>query len=253
MRGLTKQALGCNVPSKRSVGNPKRAGWDRGVSNGTGMVKSAVSKRRTQKGTARGRRARPPQRVARASDTPKGRILTAAAELFQTRGFAQTTVRELAAAVGIQSGSLFHHFRSKEEILEAVMMEVIELNTQRMRDALIAAGTPLARLHNLVLAELTSVTGETSQAMSLLLMEWRSLPDDAKERVLVLRDAYERLWLDTLVAAKGELLPGKPLVQRRLIGGMTAHSASWFDLRGRMTLEDLTAQIMAMVTRRGAA
>ncbi len=44
-------------------------------------------------------------------------------------------MRDLAAAVGIQSGSLFHHFRTKEEILKAVMVETIRLNTALMQAA----------------------------------------------------------------------------------------------------------------------
>ena len=59
-------------------------------------------------------------------DSPKGRILRAAAGLFHTRGYEQTKVRDLAAAVGIQSGSLFHHFRDKEQILEQVEKDEVK-------------------------------------------------------------------------------------------------------------------------------
>jgi len=55
-------------------------------------------------------------------------------------------VRDLAAAVGIQSGSIFHHFRTKEDILKAVMTEAILVNTERMRARLKGhplPGTPL--------------------------------------------------------------------------------------------------------------
>lgn len=53
----------------------------------------------------------------------KRRILDASARLFATRGFADTTVRDIAEAVDLLSGSLYHHFTSKEAILEAVMRE----------------------------------------------------------------------------------------------------------------------------------
>ena len=54
-------------------------------------------------------------------DSPRGRLLSAAAQLFREKGFDRTTVRDIAAAVGIQSGSIFHHFKSKEDILYSVM------------------------------------------------------------------------------------------------------------------------------------
>ena len=63
-------------------------------------------------------------------DSPRGRLLSAAAHLFRDKGFDRTTVRDIAASVGIQSGSIFHHFKSKEDILFAVMEEVIQFNTE---------------------------------------------------------------------------------------------------------------------------
>lgn len=71
----------------------------------------------------------------------RGRLLKEAARLFRDKGYERTTVRDLAAAVGIQSGSLFHHFRTKEEILKAVMVETIRLNTALMQAAVDAAPT----------------------------------------------------------------------------------------------------------------
>ena len=46
-------------------------------------------------------------------DSPRGRVLRAAAYLFNEQGYARTTVRELAQVIGIQSGSLFHHFKTR--------------------------------------------------------------------------------------------------------------------------------------------
>src|SRR5690606_24421106 len=56
-------------------------------------------------------------------DSARGKLLQTAAHLFRSKGYERTTVRDLAGAVGIQSGSIFHHFKSKDEILKAVMEE----------------------------------------------------------------------------------------------------------------------------------
>jgi AcrR family transcriptional regulator len=50
-------------------------------------------------------------------------ILRAAAGLFRRQGFERTSVRQIAAELGIKSGSLFYHFATKEELLVAVMEE----------------------------------------------------------------------------------------------------------------------------------
>ena len=96
-------------------------------------------------------------------DSPRGRVLRAAAHLFRVQGYSGTTVREIAALVGIQSGSLFHHFRSKEEILFVVMKEVIIYNTEMIESALAAGAvpTPVERLRALIFSELTAINGIT--------------------------------------------------------------------------------------------
>ena len=55
-------------------------------------------------------------------DSARGNLLQAAAHLFRNKGYERTTVRDLASAVGIQSGSIFHHFKSKVEILRACLL-----------------------------------------------------------------------------------------------------------------------------------
>lgn len=181
--------------------------------------------------------------------SPKGRILRAAAHLFVTEGFAKTTVRQLAAAVGIQSGSLFHHFQNKEEILEAVMVEVILLNTELMRVAAASTDDPRARVRALVVCELNSIHGETSEAMGLLMLEWRSLPPQAQTRVLVLRDVYEQIWLDALRGFSHGLVAIDPFILRRLVTGMLGHTGYWYRQAGPMSIETLADQVMSLLTR----
>jgi AcrR family transcriptional regulator len=184
--------------------------------------------------------------------SPRGRILRAAAHLFLTRGYARTTVRDLAAAVGILSGSIFHHFGSKEEILEAVMTEVSALNTERMQLMAASASQPLARVRALIRGELESIHGETSAAMTLLASEWRSLGRGAQARVLVLRDAYEDVWLAALRAASAELAPIDPFILRKLLQGMTSATANWYRPRGAVSLDALTGHILMLVARKRA-
>src|SRR5690606_3291066 len=101
------------------------------------------------------------QTVYGMDETPRGKLLSAAARLFREQGYDRTTVRDIAAAVGIQSGSIFHHFASKEDILFAVTMEVIRFNTERMRLATEGVADPEQRLRGLIRAELQSIVGDT--------------------------------------------------------------------------------------------
>ncbi len=179
----------------------------------------------------------------------RGRLLTEAARLFREKGYERTTVRDLAAAVGIQSGSLFHHFRTKEDILKAVMVETIRLNTALMQAALEAADSSRQKLRGLIRAELESINGQTGEAMAVLVFEWRSLSEASRAEVLELRDIYEKLWLDVLEALNREgALEADPFVVRRMLTGALSWTVTWYKPeRGGLTLDGLTDQVMAMM------
>ncbi|MBO6850284.1 MAG: TetR family transcriptional regulator [Marinobacter sp.] len=178
----------------------------------------------------------------------RGRLLKEAARLFRDKGYERTTVRDLAAAVGIQSGSLFHHFRTKEDILKAVMVETIRLNTALMQAAMDAVDAPRDKLRALIRAELESINGQTGEAMAVLVFEWRSLSEDAQAAVLELRDIYEQLWLDVLEAVKAAgYLRAEPFVVRRLLTGALSWTVTWYRPDGGLSLDGLTDQVVAMM------
>ena len=181
-------------------------------------------------------------------DSPRGRLLSAAAHLFRDKGFDRTTVRDIAASVGIQSGSIFHHFKSKEDILYAVMEEVIHFNTARLEQAVAREGTARDKLRALIRAELQSIVGDTAEAMTVMVTEWRCLSEDKQRKALALRSIYEQLWLDVLseLHAQGAMKTD-PFIMRRLLTGMTGWAPNWFDREGPLTLDDLADIILARV------
>lgn len=180
----------------------------------------------------------------------RGRLLRQAAHLFREKGYERTTVRDLAAAVGIQSGSIFHHFQSKEAILRAVMEETILYNTRRMEGALAEADNILDQLRALIRCELESINGETGEAMAVLVYEWRSLSAANQAEILVLRDIYERLWMTTLDALhQTGLVRADPFVLRRLLTGALSWTVTWFRAEGKgsrkaLDLDGLTEQVL---------
>ena len=61
------------------------------------------------------------QQPSRPGATAREEILDAAAELFTTQGYATTSTRSIAEAVGIRQSSLYHHFSTKDDILEVLL------------------------------------------------------------------------------------------------------------------------------------
>lgn len=88
-------------------------------------------------------------------------LVRAAARLFRDRGYERTTVRDIGNAVGLQSGSLFYHFRTKEEILVAVMALGISNTTEQLAAALAEVQHPRDKVATLIRVHLHSLLGET--------------------------------------------------------------------------------------------
>ena len=84
-------------------------------------------------------------------------ILAAAAMLFARKGVSATTVREIADEVGILSGSLYHHFESKEAIVDEVISSYLDDLRTRYKAVLASDADPRARLHDLIVASLEVV------------------------------------------------------------------------------------------------
>src|SRR5690606_22713624 len=181
-------------------------------------------------------------------DSARGKLLQTAAHLFRSKGYERTTVRDLASAVGIQSGSIFHHFKSKDEILRSVMEETILYNTALMRAALADAQSLRERVLALIRCELQSIMGGTGEAMAVLVFEWRSLSAEGQRYILELRDVYEQLWLEVLGEAKAAgYFKADPFILRRFLTGALSWTTTWFRPDGPMSLDQLAEEALSLV------
>ena len=180
----------------------------------------------------------------------RGKLLHVSAHLFRNKGYERTTVRDLAAAVGIQSGSIFHHFKSKDEILRSVMEETIVYNTALMRAALDKVDTVRERVLALIRCELQSIMGGSGEAMAVLVYEWRSLSTEGQARVLALREVYEQLWLQVLGEAKeAGYIKGDVFVTRRFLTGALSWTTTWFRAQGSMSLNELADEALMLALK----
>jgi AcrR family transcriptional regulator len=163
--------------------------------------------------------------MTKEQDKPLSRrdaILATAASRFRRQGFERTSVREIAQAMGMTSGSLFYHFASKEDLLVAIMEEGVRDIMQSVRDGLAGEARLPERLLSMVRSHLKALLGPRLDAMTVLLYEWRSLSPAAQARVMALRDAYDALWLAPIseAAALGLVDPDVVLVRQTVLGAL---------------------------------
>ncbi len=178
-------------------------------------------------------------------------LLAAAARLFRLQGFDATSTRDIATAVGMHSGSPFYHFKSKLDLLCAVMEEGLRLalarQTRALQDATVAADTPVLQLRRLIRAHFETLLGPGNDFVPVMLFEHRSL--NARQRALLvsLQADYEAAWTPVLAAlhASGHLRAPVKL-SRLLILGALNWSVQWFDRKKDASLDELTDAAMAL-------
>lgn len=121
----------------------------------------------------------------------KAQIDRTATALFRARGFAATSMRELATELGLEAGSLYSHIKSKEEILHRVCFGLAEDFFAGFDAATRDATAPLAiQLRQAIEAHVRVLTRD-SAASAVFLQEWRHLSEPARTKFLALRDQYE--------------------------------------------------------------
>ena len=181
-------------------------------------------------------------------ESPRGRLLDRAARLFRQKGYERTTVRDIAAAVGIQSGSIFHHFSSKEEILKALMVEALVYFTEQLRVAIDEAEGPEAELLACIHSELQfTIEDDTVAIMSVLINDWRSLSAAHQEEILRYRALYEQLWMDVLERAhRAGLVADDVFVVRRLLAGSIHWTTTWYQSDGALSIDGLAQTTLRM-------
>lgn len=181
-------------------------------------------------------------------------LLMAAAKLFRRQGFDATSTRDIAAAVGMHSGSPFYHFKSKDALLYAVMEEGMHSAIARQGAALSRAAatpaTPLLLMRRLVRAHFDTLLGPGNDFVPVMLYEHRSLSARQRATLAKLQLDYEAPWtpvLDALHASGHLRAPVK--LSRLLILGALNWAVQWFDRKKGASLEELTDAAMQLFLR----
>ncbi|MWJ27798.1 TetR family transcriptional regulator [Halomonas sp. ZH2S] len=181
--------------------------------------------------------------------SPRRKELTRlAAQLFVQEGFDRTTVRMLAQEMGIKSGSLFHHFRDKQEILAAVIEEGTQNALRIAHRALELAGDdPESRLRAMARAHLETLFTDRN-AHVVALFEWRRLDTSARAHLSHLRDAYEALWVEVIdEALEAGLIHGDRFLVSRFVLGALNWTVRWYDPGGSRSPDDLADELVFMI------
>ena len=120
-------------------------------------------------------------------------LIHVATELFGELGYERTTVREISKRMGLQSGSLYSHISSKDEVLTEIVRRVGSEFIARAEEAVGRSEDPEQNLRDLI-AEHIEVINDYLQAVSVYFNEWTKLADASQASIAELRREYEQIF-----------------------------------------------------------
>ncbi|WP_342246624.1 TetR/AcrR family transcriptional regulator [Pseudomonas sp. OTU5201] len=124
-------------------------------------------------------------------------VLGKALELFSQRGFAQVSMRDLGACLGIRAGSLYHHIDSKDALLQELIEDLYSELLANAGQVQRRIQTPVLRLHALVDAHL-DLHQTMAAHFQLAEHDFHYLGDSFRGNILALRQRYEEHFLAPL-------------------------------------------------------
>ena len=135
-------------------------------------------------------------------------LVEVAARLFAERGYHGTSMADLAAAMGVQKGSLYSLTDSKQELLVAVAREGAA-GFHAALDLVPEAAPPLERIRAALRGHLATVAGQLDSA-TVFTREWRFLEEPERTAFRAERRRYEQRWHELLreAAERGALRAG---------------------------------------------
>ncbi len=178
------------------------------------------------------------------TESTSEKLLSSASKLFWENGFDRTSTRMLSETLGINKASLYHHIRSKEDLLYDISIQSLD-HIQEAVTTAAAAATPGDRLSAVIAAHLQTALSDRDMHATML-TELRSMNPERRAEVLARRDVYDKTILAVL---EGEQKDG------RLRSDLSAHMLKmallnllnwtifWYRPDGEQTITELASTL----------
>lgn len=187
-------------------------------------------------------------------------LISTATRLFRERGFHATSMQDLAEALGMNRGSLYHYIESKDDLLWWIVSSALDRLDGRVRPILEGGDPPAQRLRSAV-AEHLAFAADHGDELTLVQVELRSLTPERRAELIERRDAYERAWRSVLAeaAGSGNLSSGEVKLATIIVLSACNWFTQWYRPDGALSVEgiadvfgDLFVGGLEALTRRSA-
>lgn len=172
-------------------------------------------------------------------------ILRTAARLFQQQGYDATSMNDVAAALKLSKGGLYHHFQSKDEILFNLMSHAMDITEERVIGPAKHIPDPEERLRAVIRRHIAVVLSERDREITVMLHENHPLSPPLRKRINARKKDYVH-FLENLVAEVQRNRGSRPTVTARAAAfallGMINWIYQWYRPNGSLQEEDIARQ-----------
>ncbi len=168
------------------------------------------------------------------------KIFAEAVRIFREKGYHATSVQDIADAVGLQKGSLYHYISSKEELLYKIFERSTGALTQELESIIASADSPTHKLHRAIEAHLTALC-EQLDTYSVYLSERRALSGRTHTRVRAEGERHARL-LEQIIQegiTQKDFRAVDSKMAAHAILGMCNWLYQWYSPEGRLTPHEI--------------
>jgi AcrR family transcriptional regulator len=178
------------------------------------------------------------------SSSSRQEILHASARLFRERGYDATSMNDIAGALKLSKGGLYHHFRSKDEILFHILNHAMDITEERVLAPIRDIGDPEERLRALIRFHIQLVVRARDREITVILHENHPLPTTLRKRVNARKKEYIHV-LEQLIGEVQRARKSKdasPRAAAFALLGMINWIYQWYQPEGTLQEEDLVRQ-----------
>jgi TetR/AcrR family transcriptional regulator, cholesterol catabolism regulator len=196
----------------------------------------------------------------RRTETPQRRdeVLAAATRVFHEKGYAATSIQDVADALGMLKGSLYYYIDSKEDLLFAIIEEVHRGTMERLEQWLQIDADTLTKLRAFLRWQVLTYCRDVEK-VGVFLHDFRSLSEEHQQQILAERDRYDRSLRELIRTGQKEGVVAHdvdPKLAAMAIFGMMNWISTWWRPDGPNTPEELADQftdlaLAGIVTRDG--
>ena len=177
-------------------------------------------------------------------------ILHAAAQLFRERGYDAASMNDLAAALNLSKGALYHHFQSKDEILYHIMEHAMQITEEQVKKPVLLIADPHERLRACIRLHIHVVLQTRDREITVMLHENHPLPAEFRQLINARKKEYvhfvERL-IEDAQNAHGGTSRVTPKAAAFALLGMINWIYQWYRSEGAISEEALVDQYTAII------